>query len=180
MTQVSPFVHFAAVAAYVVALVCAAVSDFRTLEIPNWTAATIALAFLPAAWLAGISISGMSVHFATAAVALVVGAVLFARGVFGGGDVKLLASASLWMGLDDIGPYLIVVSLLGGLLAVGVLAVNRIAALRRMLAGLAWVGGERGATQPIPYGVAIALAALIMLPKLSAQTPVLRDGFAAW
>lgn len=169
MAQITPIFHFTAVAIYVVALICAAVSDFRSMEIPNWTSIAIAVTFLPSAWFAGISAFDISVHYGIGAVLLAGGAVLFAKGVIGGGDVKLLAAAGVWMDLDDIGPYLVVVSLLGGLLAIGILAVNRVAALRRMLAALPWAGGKQGVSQPIPYGVAIALAALYLLPKLSAS-----------
>jgi prepilin peptidase CpaA len=67
----------------------------------------------------------------------------------GGGDVKLLASTSVWAGPALVFPLLMVTALAGGLVAVGVLAARR----RR---------------SPLPYGVAIAAGGLVVAQRLAA------------
>ena len=55
---------------------------------------------------------------------LLLGAVLFGVGIIGGGDVKLLAAVSLWVGWARLMEYVLAVSLLGGILGL-VLLVGR-------------------------------------------------------
>ena len=52
----------------------------------------------------------------------VAGALLFSRGLIGGGDVKLLTAATLWAGPGLTPALLIVTALLGGLLTLALLS----------------------------------------------------------
>ena len=61
------------------------------------------------------------------AVMLIAGFALFAAGIFGGGDAKLLAASALWFGWPGIARYIFVVALLGGLLALVILGLRRFA-----------------------------------------------------
>lgn len=76
------------------------------------------------------------------------GAGLFAAGALGGGDVKLLAAASLWLGLAHIPAFLMATALAGGVLALAKLVERRIG-----------VGGP--GTESLPYGLAIALGGIV-------------------
>jgi prepilin peptidase CpaA len=51
-------------------------------------------------------------------------ALAFRFGLLGGGDVKLLAAGTLWLGAAALGPYLLTTVLAGGLLAVAFVAWN--------------------------------------------------------
>ena len=159
----------ACVALYGVGLLYAAWTDFRTLEIPNAVSIAIALAFPPAALAAGLDGQTLLGHAALGAVLLACGALLFAIGACGGGDAKLLAASGLWMDWTTVGPFLFMVAMAGGGLALAVLAATRIASVKRRLTARAipWAETPPQGRQPVPYGVAIAIAGLIMLPRLS-------------
>jgi prepilin peptidase CpaA len=72
----------------------------------------------------------------------------------GGGDVKLLAAASLWLGWPALLPFLIWTAMAGGIL--GVVLALRILYVRHVRK--APVGTE------VPYGIALAAGAIIALP----------------
>jgi len=101
--------------------------------------------------------------------------VLFGRGILGGGDVKLLAAVGVWIGPDDLLAYLVAVSLLGGVLALAVMAAGRLKRRWPALAAVPWLGQGRPGTQAIPYGIAIGLAGLLLL----ARNPALPAAWAA-
>lgn len=153
-------------AGFAVVMVAAAFVDFRRLVIPNELVAALCTLWLlhvegtrgaaPAAALAAI---------AGAALALIGGAILFARGLIGGGDVKLFAAAALWAGARAVPRLLALTALIGGglaLLFVSPLGPRLIAVRRPDPAAAAGAGVLRVGHTPIPYGVAIAAAALIV------------------
>ena len=142
----------------------AAVEDLRRLVIPN--AVVLALCVLWPLQLAAapnISLTGSAVAALCAASVFAAGALLFWRGLMGGGDVKLLTAATLWAGPGLTPALLIVTAFLGGLLSLALLSPL---ALRAVFAPAAGGAAKR---IPVPYGVAIAGAALIVTipPNLS-------------
>ncbi len=157
--------HWAAAAAYLLALAYAVVSDLRRLTIPNRASIVIAAAFLPAAVGAGLEPSAIAVHYAVGAGLLGVGLIAFGRNLMGGGDVKLLAAAGIWSGWAQLGPYLVLVAVLGGILAVIFLIAHK---LRKAAPFLAALG------QPIPYGVPIGIAAIYLFT----ENPALPEAWA--
>lgn len=152
---------------FAAAMARAAVSDLLTLQIPNWTCALVAVLFLPTALLSGIGLYGIALHYGTGLLLFVIGALLFAYGVLGGGDVKLLAAISIWIGWGNLLPYLLVVSIFGGLLALISILLRRIKRLPAFLSSLPWLTPGADRKQPIPYGVAIVAAALAGLRSLA-------------
>jgi prepilin peptidase CpaA len=141
------------------ALVAAALADLNSYQIPNRYALAIALAFLFFAlgggWHAAL------LGLAAGAVAFTLGAILFAKGWLGGGDVKLLAAVALWVAPPLLAPFALVTSLVGAMLSMAMLT-----PLRRCLpAPPADLAHETGLRQPIPYGVAIAAGGLFVLLK---------------
>src|SRR5262245_28690788 len=79
--------HRAALLVFAGLMVIAAFEDFRRLIIPNWL--TLALALLwPIYLLAASSLSGALGAIGCALAVFAVGALCFARGYVGGGDVK--------------------------------------------------------------------------------------------
>lgn len=89
---------------------------------------------------------------------LAVGLFLFSREWLGGGDVKLLAALALWFDLSGAGQFLMFTMIGGGLVALALIA------FRRLLPATAGTGvaafRRRG---PIPYGLAIAVGALLAI-----------------
>ena len=68
--------------------------------------------------------------------------------MMGGGDVKMLGALALWLPLQPLVWLLILMSLIGGVLTVIMLIEHRLKKSERPL--------------EIPYGVAIAIAAIIV------------------
>ena len=149
-------------------LVAAAVFDLTTYTIPNFlSAAMFALfaAFLLASTLNGHGLSWSDTwpHLLAGAVGLVVAIGMFAAGWVGGGDAKLFAMACLWLGWDSMFEYTLVASLLGGMLTLALLALRRIP-LPALLAAQPWLVRLADRNSGVPYGVALAIAALVILP----------------
>jgi prepilin peptidase CpaA len=160
--------HIIAVAAFAVLMAAAAFEDFRRFIIPNWLVlALVAVwplspvsgAVAPAAALGALGI---------AATVFVIGALLFARGLVGGGDVKLLAVAALWAGPAATPELLVVTAALGGVLSLFLLSpLGAHASLAGRLffgppGAAAMATGEDGRVA-VPYGIAIAAAALFVI-----------------
>jgi prepilin peptidase CpaA len=95
---------------------------------------------------------------------------LFAFDVLGGGDVKLLSAIALWAGWSLMLPLLFITSVAGAVLAIILLAVRRFAP-RNVPQGR-WYRRLVARGEGVPYGIAIAIAGLSLLPRIAA--PVLR------
>lgn len=131
-------------------LVSAGIQDARTREIANWKNAAIALLAPFWWWANSLGWLAMAEQLGIAVLVFAAFVAAFHFGWMGGGDVKMIGALALWM-LDPIALMwmLIVMSLVGGALTAILLAER---ALRR-----------RTAQIEVPYGVAIAIAALLAL-----------------
>jgi prepilin peptidase CpaA len=131
-------------------LAAAAVSDARRFIIPNWLCGAVAALSLPY-WLGagGALWPGYAFQIGLAAAVFAALAALFAFGLMGGGDVKLLAALALWLPVQRFVEMMIVVAVAGGLLTLGLLIAHR---LRR-----------RSGRPEIPYGLAIVAGAALTL-----------------
>ncbi len=157
--ELLPLVGFAAL------MITAAVIDFRRLVIPNRLVVALCLLWplqLGASREATLAAAVESV--VCAAIMLAGGAILFARGVVGGGDVKLFATASLWVGPAAVPKLLLLTSLLGGVLAVAFLTPLGTWLNHRWRARGNPIGTRviAAGQVPLPYGAAIAGAALVV------------------
>lgn len=129
-------------------LVSAAVEDVRTREIANWKNAVIALTAPLWWWASGLSPwPDAAIQLAVAAAVLGAFAAAFAFGWMGGGDVKLLAALALWLPVWWLPTMLVVMSLIGAGVTLAAIVHHR---WRRHTSAV-----------EVPYGVAIAAAALI-------------------
>jgi prepilin peptidase CpaA len=144
----------------------AASSDFLTLTISNRVSLILVGGFVALAVIGGVSAADVLSHLAAGCVVLVAAFSLFARGIIGGGDAKLAAATALWLGFDHLLPYLLYASLLGGALSVGLIWF-RMAPLPDWLARHDWAQRLHGKDAGVPYGIALAAAALAVYP----QTP---------
>jgi prepilin peptidase CpaA len=157
--------HILAVLAFTMLMVTAAFEDFRRLVIPNWLVAGL-VAVWPLCVAAGTVAPAAALGaFGIAALVFVAGAFLFARGLVGGGDVKLLSAAALWAGPTATPELLVLTAALGGVLSLFLLSpfgahVSLAGRLFFGPPGAAAIGDERVS---VPYGVAIAGAALFVV-----------------
>jgi prepilin peptidase CpaA len=94
---------------------------------------------------------------------LVVGFVLFSCGWVGGGDAKLAAATALWFGFTHLLDYLLYASIFGGALTL-LLIQFRMLPLPRLLAGREWIERLHQRGGGVPYGIALATAALVVYP----------------
>ena len=134
----------------VLILVSAGIEDARIREISNWKNAAIALLALP--WWFAMGLDpwpDMAIQLGIALIVFALFAAAFHFGMMGGGDVKMIAALALWFPFGQLVTMLIVMSLAGGAITL-LMLIDK------------WA--RRTGTQPeVPYGIAIAIAALLML-----------------
>jgi prepilin peptidase CpaA len=141
----------------------AASSDLLTMTISNRVSLILVVGFVALAAIGGVSAADVLSHLAAGCVVLVAAFSLFARGVIGGGDAKLAAATALWLGFDHLLPYLVYASLIGGALSVALIWF-RMAPLPAWLARHEWAQRLHGKDAGVPYGIALAAAALAVYP----------------
>lgn len=146
------------------ALLVAGAMDVLTMTIPNRICLAFAAAFLVAAPAAGMPLDLVMNHVLTGAVVLILGIAMFACGLMGGGDAKLIAAAALWIGGAHMIEFITYTAIAGGGLAILLLAYRSLPlVLFRMPE---WVGRLHQTGFGMPYGVAIAAGGLAVYPKL--------------
>ena len=149
--------------------------DVSRYIIPNNLNLVIVLLFGVAAFLLpGLGTVPALYAVAAAAIVLAVGMGIFALGLMGGGDIKLLAALTLWTGWSMASiSFIVLTAIAGGLLVIAVLLLRALVApLWRKLSPMRSVPKLLTRKQPVPYGIAIAGAFLWMLAMH--QIPVLR------
>jgi prepilin peptidase CpaA len=142
------------------ALVIAAGYDVATFTIPNWLCLSIAAVFPAIALIVGLPLASFGLHLAVGAATLALGIMLFAMGLFGGGDAKLMAATALWMGPPAILGFLMATAMIGGALAISILFFRRIP-LPAQLLMKSWAVRLHDRGKGIPYGVALAGGGLV-------------------
>ena len=142
----------------------AASSDLLTMTISNRLSLALAGGFFLLMIVTGMSLHAAGMHVAAAAIVLVVAFVFFSQGWIGGGDAKLAAATALWFGFDYLLDYLIYASLFGGALTLTIIQFRKIP-LPAMLARQGWILRLHETDAGIPYGIALAAAALAVYPK---------------
>ena len=145
-------------------LAAAAGWDIASFTIPNFLSLALLGAFAVFAVAAGLSFTVIGWHILAGFLGLLIGFTLFAIGHVGGGDAKLFAAVVLWLGLKDLMPYALIASVLGGVLALGLMLVRNWP-LPAFLARQSWMMKLHDSKAGIPYGVALAAAAFILLPS---------------
>jgi prepilin peptidase CpaA len=133
-------------------LIVAAIIDVRTFTISNRLNLAVALMAPLYWWASHLPLwpdAAAQVAIAIAVFGLF--AIAFYIGMMGGGDVKLAAALALWFSPQSTIRFLVVTSLAGGVLTLGVLALRR--------------ARRREGRPEVPYGVAIAFGALVILAQ---------------
>lgn len=145
------------------AMAYAAASDLTTMTIPNWLCLLLVAAFALCAISSGFGWAAAGWHLAAGLTVLAICFGLFAAGWIGGGDAKLAAATALWLGFDQLLPYFFIASVAGGLLTVLILKL-RTMPLPALASGWGWAQRLHDTKQGVPYGIALAAAALVTLP----------------
>ncbi|MEM9726265.1 MAG: prepilin peptidase [Pseudomonadota bacterium] len=153
--------------AFPLALIAAALTDLQRFIIPNWTSLLLILgfgvAFTAGAVNGALGVGDLATHLGVGLAGFAIGFVLWACGLWGGGDGKLLAAAALWFDPSAVLMMLLWVAVFGGLTAI---ACFMLVAFKEVLYPLPVVGRLpfEKYSRTVPYGVAIAAGALMALP----------------
>ncbi len=142
----------------------AAASDLFTMTISNRVSLALAAGFLILALMSGMPFHDILLHMAAGAAVLAVAFVCFAMGWVGGGDAKVAAAAALWFGFGHLMDYLLYASLFGGALTLLLLQFRQWP-LPSPLTGQAWLLKLHAKETGIPYGIALAIGALMIYPE---------------
>ncbi|MBI3435082.1 MAG: prepilin peptidase [Proteobacteria bacterium] len=142
----------------------AAASDLLTMTISNRISLALVAGFFALAIVLKMGMADIGWHLAAGALVLAVTFAFFARGWIGGGDAKLAAATALWFGFEHLLDYALYASLLGGALTL-LLIGFRFSLLPAPLAGQAWLARLHRSDAGIPYGIALAAAALLVYPQ---------------
>jgi prepilin peptidase CpaA len=142
----APFWLFALL---VLVLAAAAIEDAVRLRISNPTCLAVVVGAIGAAALQGFS-PALWQNAAVFVLILGLGTAAFAAGVLGGGDIKLLAGLGLWVDFRGAVALISVVFLTGGVLAL------------LYLVSRAVIRANGAKSRRIPYGLAIAVGALLV------------------
>jgi prepilin peptidase CpaA len=138
-----------ALAFFCAVLLAAAASDVVSYRIPNWMPGLLAVGALVLAF-PQTSDDWVSRGASFLAVVIVTLSLYLGRGL-GGGDVKLLWAASLWMPFSSLPVFALVLGMAGGGQALATLGARRLAPAS---------AGPSALRRRMPYGVSIAVGGL--------------------
>ncbi len=149
---------------FVGAMVFAAYRDLVSYTIPNFLSLFLLVLFPFFAFASGMSFGDVGVHFLTGGCVLLLGILAFAFNVLGGGDAKLLSAAALWFGWPNVLGYVLMAAFFGGGLAFFLLLARKATWPAKAYA-MGWTARLLDKKQGVPYGVALALAAIMLLQQ---------------
>jgi prepilin peptidase CpaA len=164
LTDTIRFLLFPALMAF------AASSDLFTMTISNRVSLLLVGGFFALALYSGMDLRAVMSHSGAALAVLAVAFVFFARGWIGGGDAKLAAATALWLGFDHLLAYLLYASIFGGILTLALMRF-RLMPLPATLAKQAWIQRLHQLNGGVPYGIALAAAALLIYPDTVLMQP---------
>lgn len=144
-----------------VAMVIAASSDLLTMKISNKLVLVLTAGFLIVAIATNLPLQQFAMHVLCALVVLAVAFGLFALRLIGGGDAKLAAATTLWLGFGMTLPYLAYTALFGGVLTILILVMRGVP-LNPALARMGWLARLHNKRSGIPYGIAMAVAGVMV------------------
>jgi prepilin peptidase CpaA len=155
--------HIIAFLVFPVGMAFAAASDLLTMTISNKLTLGLAAAFVILAPLTGMDLATFGMHWAAGGIVLAIAFVCFAFGWIGGGDAKFAAVATLWLGWENAAEFVGIASILGGGLTLAILSFRR-AVLPAFIVRQPWVQRLHQEHAGVPYGIALAAAALVVYP----------------
>lgn len=141
----------------------AASSDLFTMTISNRLSLALTGGFFLLVLVTGMSLTAVGMHLGAGALVLAVTFAFFSFGWIGGGDAKLAAATALWFGFEHLMDYLLYASLLGGALTLILLQFRRLP-LPAPLSRQPWIQRLHETGGDVPYGIALAAAAMLVYP----------------
>ncbi len=148
---------------FAICQIMAAVNDALTMKIPNMISLALLAGFvciMPFAW---TDFATFGEHMLVGLGVFAVAFGMFAAGWLGGGDAKLLAATSFWWQFTDLLPYVFVTAMAGGALAIFLMIGRRYIPVGVLTSP--WLYRMFRDETKMPYGIALAIGALVTLPK---------------
>ena len=145
------------------AMAYAAASDLLTMTISNKVTLALVAGFLALFSLTGMDWNTFGLHWAAGGAVLAVAFFCFAMGWIGGGDAKLASAAALWLGWESTIEFIGLASIFGGVLTVLILIFRR-SLQPAFVIRQPWVARLYDENAGVPYGIALAVAALAVYP----------------
>ena len=159
----------------------AAYSDVRGLVIANWySGAVIGLFF---ACYIVMYVSGRAdvfapiwLHFLASFIVFIVTLLMFLGGGLGAADSKLGSAFALWTGMGGLFSFLFYMALIGGLVGLFALFVQKKKPFKSPVEG-GWIARVQAGESKVPYGVAIFGGAVISFFTSGYFSPVVLTSF---
>lgn len=156
--------------------ITSAVSDFKSMTIPNIYAGCIILAFVPAYAADALSGEGLEFffswksHLLSAAIMFGLTFVLFSFRVIGAGDSKLCSAFALWVGMPGMAAFLFYMTVVGALLGIATKIMNKRKLVVNPKEG-SWIAKAQEGHMGVPYGIAICVGAIVAFYQLGYFSP---------
>ncbi len=147
------------VLAFIALMLIAMWHDATRMIIPNWISLVLVAGFVLTRFILPMPFQTIALHVLCGSIFFAIGYLLFYFGLFGGGDVKLLAAVMLWLGFPATPAFLLLMSFFGALIAI-VSAVRGFIRSDEKSVSDRFRSAMRG---EIPYGIAIGLAAIVVV-----------------
>jgi prepilin peptidase CpaA len=119
---------------FLLAMLVAAIRDLAAWSLPNWLTISVALGYFAWAWASGAGWGTVGWSLAAGLLTLAIGYLFYTFNLWGAGDGKMAAAVALWIGFQahgteffhfyDLFRFFLVVSLAGGVLAIGALLIH--------------------------------------------------------
>ena len=142
----------------------AAASDLFTMTISNRISLALVAGFFVLALLGGMGLYDIAMHMAAGVTVLAAAFICLAPGLVGGGRAQIAPAAGLRFGFGHLMNYLLYASLFGGALTLLLLQFRQWP-LPVALAGQTWLMRLHAKETGIPYGIALAIGALMIYPE---------------
>ncbi|MBI1868796.1 MAG: prepilin peptidase [Methylocystis sp.] len=146
-----------------------AFADLFTMTIPNRVSLLLIGVFAALVVYLHMPWEAVALHVSCSLAVLLLTFVMFYFGWIGGGDAKLAATTALWLGWDNLLDYGLIASLIGGALTLAILAVRSVS-MPQSLLSLKFVARLCEKDGGVPYGIALAMAGLLVYPHTSVWT----------
>jgi prepilin peptidase CpaA len=166
------FTAAAAMSMFAFTMVHAGITDLTSYKIRNDLMLAFLLVYAALAPFSGFAVHEIAWSVAVAVAVLLCAFILFALGWIGGGDAKLAAVTALWFGADQTPAYLVYTALFGGVFTLAVLKFRGLP-LPAFLLNTPWIARLHSRDAGIPYGVAMAMAGLVVFPQTHWMSRVL-------
>jgi prepilin peptidase CpaA len=141
-------------------------TDMFAMRISNRVCLAILALFVVFIFFSGMPLALAGWHLLAGFIVLCISFALFTFGWIGGGDAKLVAAISVWIGFSQLWDYIALSSVLGGFLTLALLMLRN-HPLPAFAVKQPWIVRLHDKKSGIPYGIALGVTALILWPHNS-------------